>query len=302
MDGALVVETVPDITIGDSGKSPAIAFHPLANIFPLMEGHDFASLVADITAHGLREPIMTIRDGRIVDGRNRYRACVTAGIEPRIEILDIDDDRLLSWVLSRNLHRRHLTTAQRAAIAADLAQLRQGGEQAANLPIALSQAKAAMMLKVSPRSIRSVRAIKDVAPELHALIKAGKLSTNFAMKISGLTEDQRGVVISRIENGDMKGARAELHAGLKLRGEVRKPKSKTVSAAANAGPTKSTKAVSNGVAAVYRPLLTQLEALPGHLASNPLDPDTALSLSLALRKALVLVEHESTCLTAVQIA
>ena len=167
IDGALVVETVPDITNGDSGKSPAIAFHSLANIFPLVEGHDFSSLVADIAAHGLREPIITTRDDRIVDGRNRYHACVTAGIEPRIEILDIDDAELLSWVLSRNLHRRHLTTAQRAAIAADLAHLRQGGEQAADLTIALSQAKTAMMLKVSPRSIRSVRAIKDVAPELH---------------------------------------------------------------------------------------------------------------------------------------
>ena len=122
------------------------------------------------------------------------------------------------------------------------------------------------------------------------------------MKIAGLTEDQRGVVIARIENGDVKGARAELHAGLKLRGEVRKPKSKTVSAAAKTGPTRRFEPACDGFEAAYRALLIELAALPGHLASNPLRPDTALSLSLALRKALVLVEHESTCLTAVQIA
>jgi len=301
MDVALVVETAPEITIGGSGgKCLGLPFHPFADIFPLMDGNDFARLVADIKTHGLREPIMTTRDGRIVDGRNRYRAFVAASIAPRTEILDIDDAGLLSWVLSRNLHRRHLTTAQRAAIAADLANLKHGGEQAANLPLAISQAKAAKMLKVSPRSLRSVSAIKDAAPQLHALIKAGKISTHLAAKIAGLTEDHRNTVVELVQNGDLTGAKAELKAKLKLSVDDRRPKSKTAATAAKTAPKKRAKPTANGFAAVYGPLLAELEALPERLASSPLSPDNTLALSMALREALAL--FESTGSTTVQIA
>jgi len=52
----------------------------------------------------------------ILDGGNRYRACVEAGIEP--SFIEFNGESLVAFVLSANLHRRHLSPGQQAAIVA----------------------------------------------------------------------------------------------------------------------------------------------------------------------------------------
>jgi hypothetical protein len=88
------------------------------------------------------------------------RACKAAGIEPEYTPYQGNDP--LAFVISKNLKRRHLSTSQRAAIAAEIAKLPQGGDrksdQAANLPFdSVTQAQAAKMLNVSERSVRAAR-------------------------------------------------------------------------------------------------------------------------------------------------
>ena len=87
--------------------------HPLSAAFPAMSAEDFSALVADIKANGQREPIMLL-DGMVLDGWHRYRACVECGITPQKFTFDASGDPV-AFVLSHNLHRRHLTPSQRAA-------------------------------------------------------------------------------------------------------------------------------------------------------------------------------------------
>ncbi|CUK21935.1 ParB/RepB/Spo0J family partition protein [Achromobacter xylosoxidans] len=89
--------------------------HPLCTLFPRMSGADLDALREDVAANGLRQPIV-LHDGMILDGGNRYRACLDAGIEPVFE--EYDGGNLVSFVLSANLHRRHMTPGQQAAIVA----------------------------------------------------------------------------------------------------------------------------------------------------------------------------------------
>jgi hypothetical protein len=68
----------------------AAQFHALAELFPPLGGDEFNALVADIRAHGLRQRIV-LHEGAILGGRNRYRACIEAGIEPQFEVFNGDD-------------------------------------------------------------------------------------------------------------------------------------------------------------------------------------------------------------------
>jgi ParB-like chromosome segregation protein Spo0J len=87
--------------------------HPLSAAFPAMSADDFAALVQDIKENGQREPVMVF-EGMVLDGWHRYTACLQAGIKPQQFNFPADKDAV-AFVLSHNLHRRHLTPSQRAA-------------------------------------------------------------------------------------------------------------------------------------------------------------------------------------------
>jgi ParB-like chromosome segregation protein Spo0J len=99
------ITTTPDV----------IEFHPLAALFALVDGEEFSRLVEDIRQHGLREPV-TLYENKVLDGRNRYRACVMAEVACRFE--DYTGDDPAAFVLSMNLHRRHLSPAKRRELIA----------------------------------------------------------------------------------------------------------------------------------------------------------------------------------------
>jgi ParB-like chromosome segregation protein Spo0J len=105
--------------------SEQIKFHPLADIFPLMEGAEFDELVADIKAHGLRDPIC-MYEGQIVDGRNRYRALQRIEGSPEgnpnhFRVMTLKTDKAVkNYIISKNIHRRHLKAEDRQKFLVEL--------------------------------------------------------------------------------------------------------------------------------------------------------------------------------------
>lgn len=94
-------------------------FHPVANIFPLLKGAEFDALVESVKAKGLLNPINLHPDGSIIDGRNRYRACQKAGVEPRFQTWD-GKGSLTAFAVAQNVDRRHLNGTERALLGKQL--------------------------------------------------------------------------------------------------------------------------------------------------------------------------------------
>ena len=111
-----MTDTFP-LSTGATPEPVDLEFHPFTEIFPLMEGEDFEKFKRDISLNGQCEPIVLYQD-KILDGRNRYRACMDLGLEPDTKPYTGSDP--LGFVISMNIHRRHLTAEQRREIIAEL--------------------------------------------------------------------------------------------------------------------------------------------------------------------------------------
>jgi ParB-like chromosome segregation protein Spo0J len=176
-----------------------LAYHPFSQLFPLMDGPELDELAKDIAEHGLRSPIV-LYQGQILDGRNRYRACEIAGVEPRCE--DYTGDNPLEYVVSLNLHRRHLTESQRAMAAAGIATMRQG-ERTDLAPngAKLSQKKASQLLNVSERSVERAAKVKDRGiAELADAVTQGRVSVSAASEIAGVSPEEQQDILARGED------------------------------------------------------------------------------------------------------
>uniref|UniRef100_A0A6H1ZXN7 Putative methyltransferase n=1 Tax=viral metagenome TaxID=1070528 RepID=A0A6H1ZXN7_9ZZZZ len=94
-------------------KDHGFAFHPIALIFPLLEGDELEALAENIRANGLWESAW-LYEGKVLDGRNRATACKLAGVT--LKTREFKGDRLaaLRFVWSENFHRRHLNPSQAA--------------------------------------------------------------------------------------------------------------------------------------------------------------------------------------------
>lgn len=191
--------------------SKEMQFHEAANIFPMMSDEEAIGLLDDIRENGLQKPIETF-EGKILDGRNRYLACLKLGEEFDYEYVDLDGEISdpVAYVLSANLHRRQLTPSQRAMVAdkaRDLFDVRakermkEGGEKAGRgrpqkgkvtlpPPIqARDEAARAVGIKSGSLVDRARKVRTEGVPELGKAVEDGRMSVSTAAELTEEDEE-----------------------------------------------------------------------------------------------------------------
>ncbi len=186
-----------------------------ANLFPEASPEEYQDIFASIEEIGQQEAI-GVKDGQIIDGRNRYRACRELGVEPRFTELDADVDPL-KYVLAKNLARRHLDASQRAVIAYKLSAwskpggdrrseaYREGVDQSAILPDGFTQEQSAKLLAVSPRSVRQAGKVisedSPAAPALRQAVEQGEVKVGDAAKVVGQSVEVQERALAAVQGG-----------------------------------------------------------------------------------------------------
>ncbi len=186
-------------------------FHPAANIFPMMSEPELAGLAENIKKDGLGNSIVMVGEA-VLDGRNRLAACKLAGEEPHFVQWD-GKGSPVDYVLSQNLHRRHLNDQQRALVAANvkrylekegnarrLENLKQNMGPTEDLDpghrknrgTGRSAAKAAAQLNVSKDSVeKASRVLKKGDESLVRATREGNVSLDAAATVAKLPKDRQ---------------------------------------------------------------------------------------------------------------
>jgi ParB-like chromosome segregation protein Spo0J len=179
--------------------------HPFANAFPMITGADFAELVESIEEHGLREKIIVTSDGTLIDGRNRWAALDAIGWQDYSSVTETlpegtTEEDILELIVTRNLHRRHLTPSQKGMLGAELerqlAVITKRGQGSPNYRRAAvkgepepeptkrhqetAAARAAKLTGASERYVETAKAVMKDAPDLADGIRSGDMTLNAA--------------------------------------------------------------------------------------------------------------------------
>jgi hypothetical protein len=190
-------------------------FHPLANLFEPMEGEELQALADDIKENGLRELIICTEDGRIIDGRNRYNACMMVGEEPKFGVRE-DDGKLPEWVWSRNGSRRHVTPSKLAYAAAEFEKI------TGRLPPLGRPSKEMLQKKRGPvgpisgiaevpdTSLKRARkVVRSGSKSLQKAVKKGDVSVSAAARVADLPKAEQRALVRQGPEAVVEAARPE---------------------------------------------------------------------------------------------
>lgn len=190
--GSVLDRHIPGGRLNDKGQlempirglkavEPTLEVHPMADLFPMLSDEELEVLAEDIRENGQQVPCVLDSKGRLLDGRNRLRACQIAGVEPRFETYDGDP---AAYVVSANVNRRHLSAGQRAmATAMVYPEAKHGGARTRG-------SSSETLLEFSKMRLSQARKVLRFNRDLAQKVMLGAVSLDEALKQAQAAETQ----------------------------------------------------------------------------------------------------------------
>ena len=170
--------------------------------FDDMQGEDYDDLKKSISEHGIIEPIIVNQRNIIICGHQRYRACQDLRIEeiPVVvrEVKDNEEHETL--LIEENLRRRQLSTSSMARAIKRLYEIR--GIDGAGRPKGDNTATVAELAKEtgkSERTVRTLRTIADLIPELSRMLDAKTITQKVAYQLAQMDDEGQNLVFAHLE-------------------------------------------------------------------------------------------------------
>ncbi|XVV38396.1 ParB N-terminal domain-containing protein [Streptomyces sp. CA-100214] len=189
----------------------------------MLDEDELQALADDIRDLGQLQPIVLDSTGRILDGRNRLRACELAEVEP--EYVTYSGDNPSAYTLSVNLRRRSLSKGQAAMIAAKACSVSEHGLRSETERSARSVSEQAgvslgrigqanVVLRYTPDLVDSVIAGAVGIDEAYQTAREKKAQADSAEAQLARLRDEDPALASRVADGELtlQGAWAERRA------------------------------------------------------------------------------------------
>jgi hypothetical protein len=167
--------------------------HPLSSAFPGMSPEQLRELIDDIDLNGVREPIVAY-ENKILDGWHRYQACQELNVV-RPPMVAYEGDDPVGYVLSKNLHRRHLDAGARAIIIARLMHWQEGAGKPSRSLVKYGNFatldQAATLAGVSKKTMQAAKKASKATEEVQQAVVSGQISVHDAAKIAEKPEEEQ---------------------------------------------------------------------------------------------------------------
>lgn len=181
--------------------------HEYCDIFPDLSDAELQEMAESIRANGQLQPIYRWNK-KILDGKNRLKACKLAGVNPVFESWcptnpadeKLADEEAWNFANALNYDRRHLSASQRSMHAAMRLK-----RKSANLHSAETIKSVAKKENVSVRSVKNAKdVIANGTPELQHAVTNGHVAVSDAAKVSKLPKKTQDAAVKAVTNGHAK--------------------------------------------------------------------------------------------------